>query len=988
MRLDGKQSPVHSHSWRIEVEVSTFASGYDGAVVVNFADLERQVRAAVQPWQGQHLNNLPAFAGLQPTTENVARRLFDSVEQNIRPLGVALVSVGLWETPTKGIVLYLDSLPPALPAPLGREAGTAAGAASAPVAQPPAGPETPAVRAPVAVMPPLRYGPFSPKAAVLLCLAVMLAASLIYMPLLAPASPERLAIGYDGLGHLAKGEFLYGQIRQGNYLPAYWPDWYNGTAPFRYWAPLPYYLLALLRHLAGDIVVAGGWFIILCAAAGAACWLKFRPYLGTASSALAAAAWLIWPDHVRVALAEGNLPRVLATAFIPILVYLSLRLLLGEGTRWTPAWLALVVTAAILAHAMLAAMFLVALTLWAVVTRILNGTRVLAGLKLLGACALGVMASAWWLVPALRGGITDIEAQAVTDVITYYPLYESFNPLLRLADLDSFYWGLALVPLFLAAVVWRGHKPAWAQAALIVAAITILASTTAARPIYNHLPLHHLLWPARFGSFTAACALLGGFAFSAQQLTLGRRKFQVLGLVLALGLVVLLDGSGSLGMIGRQPVQAGLAVAVASVKEHPGWRVAMLDLSRLRSDAPYLLSQDPAKEQVFGWAWQGAVTGPNIVQVNTALETGHYGFLFDRLVELGVTQFILEKAVARRGPIDSAAAGQGFTLTQAGDRLQVWSRPVPGPYLLQTSYRCLAIGRYAPNVALLFPQAALGNSVYLDDYSVGELARYEVVVLSGFRWRVSEAAEHRIQEAAALGTRFVVDLQGAPPEVLSKRALFLGVYAEPVHLIGRLSLATTEGPVWLRPFAGGDEWNTIVPQGLDSEGATFSYFGERAAAFGHRSVGQGEVTFLGLNLIYHAVLTADPNAIDLLAGLLGLPPGEAPARRLIPLEAFSNTASGLRLVFVLPDDVTGPVVLPVAAVDGWRLSINGEAVGHRAFHNLVEFTPVAGVNEVVLVPGATPAHVAGAGLSLGALSLLLLTGWQAAYRPRERKVSA
>lgn len=91
---DGSLEPLHGHNWRVTVTVA--ADGLDAiGVVMDFHELDRQLEAIIRPMHNAHLNEQPAFAQRNPTTEHVALHVADSLELSER---VRLVSVEVWET--------------------------------------------------------------------------------------------------------------------------------------------------------------------------------------------------------------------------------------------------------------------------------------------------------------------------------------------------------------------------------------------------------------------------------------------------------------------------------------------------------------------------------------------------------------------------------------------------------------------------------------------------------------------------------------------------------------------------------------------------------------------------------------------------------------------------------------------------------------------------------------------------------------------------
>src|SRR5581483_11172639 len=91
---DGSLEPLHGHNWRVEVTVSSPTLDQIG-VVMDFHELERLVDAVVLPMHNRHLNELPAFARVNPSTENVAVHIANSVQL---PRDILLERVEVWET--------------------------------------------------------------------------------------------------------------------------------------------------------------------------------------------------------------------------------------------------------------------------------------------------------------------------------------------------------------------------------------------------------------------------------------------------------------------------------------------------------------------------------------------------------------------------------------------------------------------------------------------------------------------------------------------------------------------------------------------------------------------------------------------------------------------------------------------------------------------------------------------------------------------------
>ena len=108
--------------------------------------------------------------------------------------------------------------------------------------------------------------------------------------------------------------------------------------------------------------------------------LLYARRYGTAFATIGGVLLVLMPDNIRVAFAEGNLPRVFAAALLPAAFFCLLNVLTGD--RWRGYWfagLAGMLALVILSHAMMGAIFGACFSLFVVVywTRLTQapGTR-------------------------------------------------------------------------------------------------------------------------------------------------------------------------------------------------------------------------------------------------------------------------------------------------------------------------------------------------------------------------------------------------------------------------------------------------------------------------------------------------------------------------------------------------------------------------------------------------------------------------------------
>ncbi|MCL5958153.1 MAG: 6-pyruvoyl-tetrahydropterin synthase-related protein [Chloroflexi bacterium] len=800
------------------------------------------------------------------------------------------------------------------------------------------------------------------------CLVVG-AAFVAYRATLYPASEMvKYPWGSDTWGHLIKVEFLRDEIARGVLFPNVFPDWYAGVQLFRYYAPLPYYAMLLFSSVFKDVFLASSWFIFACAVLGGTSFLLYRPWVGLIPSTMGGILYALIPDNVRVAFAEGNLPRVLATALLPITFFFVLKTMdPSTNRRIHVVALALMISLVVLSHAMMAAIFVVSLALFCATYWLLGGSHRQGLSQATSGLLGGLLLSGWWLLPSLTGGITELNQSAVSEALADFPLSTSFNPSIRLESPEQFYMGMGLgLGALIGIVSWRRLSPL-SRAAVLAGGATTLVTTTFFNPVFNSLPMHYLFWPIRFSSFASFAllfALLSLWKLAARRLKLA---------LLVVLLVTLVDFSGSLRLMHLQEADETIIASSRILQQLPGWRVATADLSRLGSSPSYWLSFLGGREQLYGWGYQGARTATNVSAINYAMDHGHFDYAVDRLEELGVDDIVVLSDIMSSPGFDRRLEQAGYRSVQRDHRLTLYHKDGQ-PRAFKVEYDILGIGRGAQNLAFLFPKIRLGPSPNVDDYDQAYLSRFKALVLSRFSWRDMGKAETAVAEFARRGGRVLVDLTGSPIDVFSRGPKFMGVYGEPIQMIGRASTIRNGETAELLPFSSEDGiWQAITPQGLDREVITFDYYGQIGVALGYKDFGGGRVWFTGLNLPFHALLTGDPAAVQLLEEALESRAGELPERREIKLQDYLASNDGYSFGF--SSDAAGEIVVPVAAHEGAMVSLDGRVVKPTIVDNLVAFHSPAGRHTVRVYFEKTGIYILGMGSTV--LSLVILVAYVA-----------
>ena len=86
-------SRIHGHNWKVETTVAGEELDENG-MVVDLVELKKHIDACVQQFDHRIINDVPPFTSRNPTSENIAKYLYDYISNRIE---VKLVSVAVAE---------------------------------------------------------------------------------------------------------------------------------------------------------------------------------------------------------------------------------------------------------------------------------------------------------------------------------------------------------------------------------------------------------------------------------------------------------------------------------------------------------------------------------------------------------------------------------------------------------------------------------------------------------------------------------------------------------------------------------------------------------------------------------------------------------------------------------------------------------------------------------------------------------------------------
>jgi len=686
--------------------------------------------------------------------------------------------------------------------------------------------------------------------------------------------------GSDIYGHLFKSDLLYHSIKEGDLYPLYTNLWYNGMQPFRYWAPIPYYLLAALQFIAGgDAVSSYLLFVFFAIVVGGLGWLLWGlTYNRMPFCTFLAAVWFFMPDNIRVFFVEGNFPRMVIAILLPYLFYFVWRFV-DHKKKKAIVPVILIMSIIVLCHVMVAAMVGITTFIFLLIYSI-SQRHLKESFYVICGMLLSFALCGFWLYAALHGGLLGMDSSANSEVMQSLstPVTTSLNPMIRTQGIfDYFYFGLSV---FIIAItgLFLGEKKS--HPGFYTALVIYFGTTTAMVTFLEKIPLNQVLWMTRFTPIVYAVFLLS---------LLEWRKCRRYAVII-IALVIILDCIPSVDLEryhSQMPTE--IYYTLDSTKKMTKQRVSLLDVSVFDSYPSFMFSaEDPKTQYTFGWAWQGATTSHNIVMINTALEKGYYYYLFDRSLELGddtvvVRKELIEKAKKTLDELVTAAQASGYELKEETNYTYIFHCNTPKTFGVATKFEGLSIGVSANMMSFEYPTFEEGKSENLSDYTFEELSKYKIIYLSGFTYDDRESVQNLLIRTANAGVKIIIDMNRIPVDPLTSRMSFFDITAQSICFTNRYPELMYKNKVYdALPFKQEySTWNTYYLENVDHM-IGYSWFQNKKLPFLATS-DNPNIIFMGFNLLFHAMETNDQSILSLMSDFLKLEPTQLPERKVVPL---------------------------------------------------------------------------------------------------------
>lgn len=708
--------------------------------------------------------------------------------------------------------------------------------------------------------------------------------------------------GYDTMYHIYRSESLFQSLQKGEWYPLYDRYLYNGVQPLRYWAPASVYLLAILRMFCSSILDAYLVFIGVLIVVSMGGWLRFGwRYKRIPLSIFMGVIWFFMPENLRVFFVLGNLPRGLVAALLPWFMFAVVRFLeyakrrkeepdnqkLPKKQAWAFVAIGIQMALLILAHSGQGSIVLLCLLIFLLIYGIFQ-KQGKASCQVVLAALCGYAITGIWLYPSLKGGLVSMgENNAQIMKTSFQSGWESIQPFLRLETQEVLYFGLSVLVLAVMGMLLAFKEQ---RAGFITGVVIFLGTTLSAYKILMKLPFSGMLWMDRFVSVALVFVLISFLQWKRLKPWITITICILLAVDIIPSLQIICTAKEEWVEDAQQKIENdGERLLLDEAKAITTQRIAVLDLSVYMAFVPYYLSgEDPQVMCTFGAAWQSAHTASNVVMLNTAVSEGYYDYLFDRCLELGNDTVYVMVSAMKNGQRDmellkEAANRQGYAyVTDDGSNI-IFHRDTEGDFGTVTEYEGIAIGSSAQYIALRYPTFQETTDSNLNHYSLGELAVYKKIYLSGFTYDNKEEAEELVRQLAEKGCEIYIDM-GTIPAESSGLSSFLGCKTSTVTLEDCYPQLQYRDEVYQTELFAEEnrQWNTVYlvnPQNPDGT----AVYNEQELYFSSTAESEN-IHLLAFNLVYYEITTSDEEAGTFLDAYFGIKAGTAPSRSLVPME--------------------------------------------------------------------------------------------------------
>lgn len=105
--IGGKCEELHGHNFKVEVTVGAMELNEEG-ILIDFRLVKKWLGEILGRMDHQHLNDLPFFTGINPSSENIARYVYREMQKQAKDSEVKVLRVKVWESESAAVTYIGD----------------------------------------------------------------------------------------------------------------------------------------------------------------------------------------------------------------------------------------------------------------------------------------------------------------------------------------------------------------------------------------------------------------------------------------------------------------------------------------------------------------------------------------------------------------------------------------------------------------------------------------------------------------------------------------------------------------------------------------------------------------------------------------------------------------------------------------------------------------------------------------------------------------
>jgi 6-pyruvoyltetrahydropterin/6-carboxytetrahydropterin synthase len=104
---NGKCENMHGHNWKLQVNVIAEKLN-EIDIAIDFHEIKKMAKEVVLPLDHSFLNDIFPFTEKNPSSENIAKWIHDSLKKRINNDNIRVSAVTVWESDTSSASYYED----------------------------------------------------------------------------------------------------------------------------------------------------------------------------------------------------------------------------------------------------------------------------------------------------------------------------------------------------------------------------------------------------------------------------------------------------------------------------------------------------------------------------------------------------------------------------------------------------------------------------------------------------------------------------------------------------------------------------------------------------------------------------------------------------------------------------------------------------------------------------------------------------------------